>query len=195
MVGAFAALSGADLADCRLADGRALVTATARQDRAALLARLGAVRSPLRPGGERRLVSEQLAVPAPARGRGLGGRLLEAYLDRGAAAGYSRYRLDVEAGNTAAIQALRGARLPRDARRVERFGEAALPRHGDGGLTAAVGKPDQGLKIRLLQVLALHAPGATSLRPSFTDFGASRSAKASRSDRTRCSRRRSRDES
>jgi ribosomal protein S18 acetylase RimI-like enzyme len=102
--GAYVALSGADLAACRKADGRALLTNTPRDGRPALLRRLGAVRSLFAPVAADEWYLSKLAIAPAARGRGLGGRLVEAYLDQGAAAGFTRYRLDVEADNAGAVK-------------------------------------------------------------------------------------------
>jgi ribosomal protein S18 acetylase RimI-like enzyme len=101
--GASVALAGAELAACRSADGRALLAETPSAGRGALLGRLAAVRSLFAPVAAEEWYLSKVAVAPGRRGRGIGRRLVESYLERGTAAGFSRFRLDVEAGNSVAI--------------------------------------------------------------------------------------------
>ena len=104
VVGAYIALSGNDLLSCRKADSLALLAETEREGRAALLDRLGAVGSVFGTVASDQWYLSKLAVVPQARGRRLGGRLMEAYLQSGENAGFRRYRLDVDAANLAAIR-------------------------------------------------------------------------------------------
>jgi ribosomal protein S18 acetylase RimI-like enzyme len=77
---------------------------TERGARTALLDRLGAVRSVFAPVASDQWYLSKLAVAPNARGRGLGRRLVEAYLRSGEDAAFRRYRVDVEAANAPAIR-------------------------------------------------------------------------------------------
>ena len=101
--GLFVALPGAELAACRKADAVALLQETESSARRAVMERLAAVRSLFAPVAEAEWYLSKLAVLPARRGRGLGGRLADAYLAAGAEQGFTRYRLDVDAGNTAAL--------------------------------------------------------------------------------------------
>jgi ribosomal protein S18 acetylase RimI-like enzyme len=101
--GLFVALPGAELAACRKADAVALLQETESSERRAVMERLAAVRSLFAPVAEGEWYLSKLAVLPARRGRGLGGRLADAYLAAGAEQGFTRYRLDVDAGNTAAL--------------------------------------------------------------------------------------------
>jgi ribosomal protein S18 acetylase RimI-like enzyme len=102
-VGTFVALAGAELAACRKADAFGLLSEADGPARGALLERLRAVGDLFAPVGVDDWYLSKLGVVAAERRRGLGRHLLEAYVDCGKRAGCSRYRLDVDAGNTAAI--------------------------------------------------------------------------------------------
>jgi len=101
--GLFVALPGAELAACRKADAVALLRETESSERPAFVERLAAVRSLFAPVEEREWYLSKLAVAPARRGRGLGGRLADAYLAAGAEQGFTRFRLDVDAGNAAAL--------------------------------------------------------------------------------------------
>jgi ribosomal protein S18 acetylase RimI-like enzyme len=103
VAGLFVALPGAALGGCRRADTHALLVAAGREGRQALLRRLETLRSLFAPVADDEWYLSKLAVAPALRGRGLGGRLLQAYLRAGEEAGFPRCRLDVEAGNAAAI--------------------------------------------------------------------------------------------
>lgn len=101
--GAYIALSGRDLVKCRKADTFALFDGLDSHERSALLDRLGAVRSLFAPVASDEWYLSKLAVAPAARRRGVGGRLLSAYLRAGTDAAFTRFRLDVDASNEPAI--------------------------------------------------------------------------------------------
>jgi ribosomal protein S18 acetylase RimI-like enzyme len=104
VVGAYIALSGADLVACRKADVFALLAETERASRVALAERLRAVRSLFAPVGVDEWYLSKLSVAPEEQRRGLGDRLVEAYLRSGEGAAFKRYRLDVDADNAPAIK-------------------------------------------------------------------------------------------
>lgn len=103
-VGGFLALGGAELARCRLADSAALMKEKDGKERAALLARLVAVRKLFPRVTSDEFYLSKIGVTADLRGKGLGRVLVLKYLADGHAAGFRRFRLDVSAENKPALR-------------------------------------------------------------------------------------------
>jgi GNAT superfamily N-acetyltransferase len=107
VAGVYVALPGAEVASCRKADTLALLRELEKRERDAVLRRLAAVRSLFAPVAANEWYLSKLAVASPFRGLGLGRRLVERYLAAGAERGFSRYRLDVDAADDAAVELYR----------------------------------------------------------------------------------------
>jgi ribosomal protein S18 acetylase RimI-like enzyme len=103
LAGLFVALGGADLAVARKSDALAALASAPEAGRRDLIARMGEARELFDPVGAGEYYLSKIAVSERLRGRGVGRRLLTAYLDAGRRAGFRRFRLDVAADNTAAI--------------------------------------------------------------------------------------------
>jgi ribosomal protein S18 acetylase RimI-like enzyme len=121
VVGGYIALSGADLVVCRKADSLALLTEAERSSRTALAERLRAVRSLFAPVGTGEWYLSKIGVVPNERRRGLGRRLVEAYLRSGEELACERFRLDVNADNLPAIKLYEslGFRVVHDATSTE----------------------------------------------------------------------------
>jgi ribosomal protein S18 acetylase RimI-like enzyme len=107
--GGFIALSGGDLRKARRADGVALLTSIAAQDRAALAQRLNNLSDLMAPVGDDEYYLSKVGLAQQFRGKGLARKLVGRYIEEGARLGYSRYRLDVSADNEAAVRCYRSA--------------------------------------------------------------------------------------
>lgn len=99
LAGIYVGIGGADLAVCRKADAVAAFKAAGSDGRAALSERLIQRRGLFPQVTDDEFYLSNVGVAASHRGTGLGRRLLDAYLSDGRAAGYSRFRLDVNAEN------------------------------------------------------------------------------------------------
>ncbi len=94
-VGGFVALSGADLQLCARADTLTVLKAVGRRGRSELLLRAADVadlRTPVEPD---EWFLSKLGVLEPFRRGGRGRAIVHEFLERGRAAGFSRFRLDV----------------------------------------------------------------------------------------------------
>ncbi len=103
-MGGFMALGGADLVRCRKADTMALLKIPDVDVRKATLARLATVRDLFAAPAEDQFYLSKMGISKSARGRGFGRALVERYIERGRESGFTRYCLDVAAGNAAAIR-------------------------------------------------------------------------------------------
>lgn len=108
-VGGFIALTGAELAHCRLQDALAAAAATPAGERSALARRLRSGRSLFPAVGAGDLHLSRMGVLPAARGRGYGRAILNAFLEEGRMRGFSRFTLDVSADNAAALALYRSA--------------------------------------------------------------------------------------
>jgi ribosomal protein S18 acetylase RimI-like enzyme len=106
LVGAYVAVGGAELARCRLADAALLLKDASRDisARESLYARMKESRKLLAPIGNEDFFLSRIGVTPYCRGQGFGRVLLEHYLATGSAAGFERFRLDVSADNSRAIE-------------------------------------------------------------------------------------------
>lgn len=116
VAGGFIALSGGDLRKARRADSVALLTSFAPQDRPALALRLTNVSDLMAPVGDDEYYLSKLGLAQQFRGKKLARMLVDRYIEEGARLGYSRYRLDVNADNEAAIRCYRWAGFEIDRR-------------------------------------------------------------------------------
>ena len=101
-VGMFIAIPGAEIAASRRADLFALIQATAATDRLVLkekLQGLGELTAPVEPDD---YYIRTVAIDAARRGKGFGRQILRRALEDGRAAGFKRFRLDVDSGNEVA---------------------------------------------------------------------------------------------
>ncbi len=102
-VGGFLALRGATLRTCRAADALAATTEAGPKGKDALLAKLRSSQGLFQPVAPDEMYLSKMGILAGHRGSGLGRTLIEGFLDSGRTAGFSRFRLDVFAGNPTAI--------------------------------------------------------------------------------------------
>jgi len=103
-LGGFISMGGEDLLYCRKADALAILNDPNETWKAEIRHRLQAVRGlfPLVTADQYYL--SKLGIATYARGRGLGRALAEEYLERGRAARFTRFRLDVWSENQAALR-------------------------------------------------------------------------------------------
>ena len=97
-VAGFVALSGVDLAGCRKADSLALAKIEPAE-RQRLLTRMSAARGLFPPVDPGEFYLSKMGVLPVHRGRGLGRRLVETFLEVGENARFRRFRLDVAREN------------------------------------------------------------------------------------------------
>jgi ribosomal protein S18 acetylase RimI-like enzyme len=102
-LGGFIALGGADLQACRRADALAALQAAGRQGQSLLRERIREGRDLFGPVAADDFYLSKLGVARGFRRAGYGAKILQEYLDRGAANGFRRFRLDVWAENRPAI--------------------------------------------------------------------------------------------
>jgi ribosomal protein S18 acetylase RimI-like enzyme len=102
-IGGFIALGDRALRRCRSSDALALVTRGERHNSEGLRERMAAAKHLFPPVGPDEFYLSKVGVVADRRGCGLGSILVADYLDKGRAAGFERFRLDVSADNTPAI--------------------------------------------------------------------------------------------
>jgi GNAT superfamily N-acetyltransferase len=109
IVGAYVALSGADLRRARDADVLALFARVARRpaERARLIERLAIAQALFAPVGPEDWYLSKIAVVRRCRGQGIGRAITEEYLRSGFAVGFRRFRLDVSADNGHAVEIYR----------------------------------------------------------------------------------------
>jgi ribosomal protein S18 acetylase RimI-like enzyme len=107
-VGGYIAVAGRELADCRAADALAAVRAAGRaggrEEVSALRRRLEAAQELFPAPEPDELYLSKMAVFAAWRGTGRGRPLVEEYLAEGRERGFRRFKLDVWAGNRAAVR-------------------------------------------------------------------------------------------
>jgi predicted GNAT family N-acyltransferase len=96
-VGGYLALSGAELAKCRRADGLALLMKTRPEERRHIEQRLENARDLFPSPGDNEYYLSKIWVAPSHRGRGYSKPLMEAWLEQGRQAGFNHYRLDVSA--------------------------------------------------------------------------------------------------
>jgi ribosomal protein S18 acetylase RimI-like enzyme len=102
-VGGFIGLGGDELAHCRQADAVAVLRATPHESWPVLKTRIRASEELFPPVAQDELYLSKMGVVEKSRRRGLGRQLVAEYLGRGKADGFRRFRLDVWAGNEAAV--------------------------------------------------------------------------------------------
>jgi len=102
-VGAILDLCGRDLTTCHKSDTLAWIKETRGEDRSSLLGRLASLRDMTPVVLPTEYYLRSLAVSPSYRGRGLGRKLLERYIQNGLDDGFKCFRLDVLADNTAAV--------------------------------------------------------------------------------------------
>lgn len=105
--GGFIALSGGELRKARKADSIALLTAVRVEDRPALMNRLANVSGLLSPVADDEYYLSKLGLTPHFRGKKLGRLLVDRYIEEGVRRGHTRYRLDVQVDNEAAIRCYR----------------------------------------------------------------------------------------
>jgi ribosomal protein S18 acetylase RimI-like enzyme len=103
MVGGFIALPGSELADCRRMDAVATMQAVAPEERRSVLARMRSARGLFTTLSAQDFYLSKMGVVPHHRGAGHGATMVRQYLDVGIALGYRQFRLDVWAGNRAAV--------------------------------------------------------------------------------------------
>lgn len=108
VAGGFIALDGLELKRARKADTVALLTAVSEADRAALIRRLASATDLFSPVADDEYYLSKMGLHSRFRGKGYGRELLDRYTNGGKSRGYTRYRLDVHAGNEAAIRLYQG---------------------------------------------------------------------------------------
>jgi ribosomal protein S18 acetylase RimI-like enzyme len=106
-LGGYLAVSGEELPRRRKADLLWLLQRAHPEERRELAARLHESRGLFAPVEPRHLYLSKIGVLPEHRGRGLGGLLLEDYIRTGFDAGHEALRLDVSAGNEAALRLYR----------------------------------------------------------------------------------------
>jgi ribosomal protein S18 acetylase RimI-like enzyme len=104
IAGGLIALSGTDLKKARKADFIALLTGVSSVDRQQFIYRLAVARKIFSPVDDDEYYLSKIGVNPPFRRMGCGQMLLERFIHEGNARGYTRFRLDVHAGNVEAIR-------------------------------------------------------------------------------------------
>ena len=102
-VGGFIANPGQELSRCTTADVLALLKRAPASERAEAAERIKKALGVFPPVGADEYFLSSIGVRADCRRRGHGKRLVEAYLAQGRAAGYRRFRLNVQAENRPAV--------------------------------------------------------------------------------------------
>jgi ribosomal protein S18 acetylase RimI-like enzyme len=103
-VGGFIAMKGTELTQYRHADSTQLLKETPKAHLNELLAFLEATNDLFAPVTPDDFYLSKIGVLGPYRRRGLGKRLISDWLTQGTATGKRKFRLDVAATNTAAIE-------------------------------------------------------------------------------------------
>jgi ribosomal protein S18 acetylase RimI-like enzyme len=106
-LGGFIALGGADLRSCRAGDMVAAASAVPEEQREAMMGKVMAASPLFAPTADDEFYLSKIGVVRAKRGAWHGSAILSEYLLTGARAGYRRFRLDVSADNTTAIQLYR----------------------------------------------------------------------------------------
>lgn len=104
ILGGFVALTGLELQRCRRADFLALLNYARRNHCDELLERIRQANQIFSNVLGDEYYLSRIGVQACTRGKGLGKQLMKAYMDRGIASGFRRFRLDVARENVQAIQ-------------------------------------------------------------------------------------------
>lgn len=107
--GGFIALTGDELRKARRADSIALLGAIPGNERPEILKRLSGLAGIFPPVDDDEFYLSKFGLHPAFRGRGLAKRLLDRYFEDGKSRGYNRYRLEVHAGNEAAIRCYQSA--------------------------------------------------------------------------------------
>ena len=102
--GAYGAFGPAELAVRRKADALTAFKEAGREGRIELAAKLEERRGLFPPVEDGQFYLSNIGVVADRRGRGVGRALLEAFLADGRERGFAAFRLDVHAGNAAALR-------------------------------------------------------------------------------------------
>jgi ribosomal protein S18 acetylase RimI-like enzyme len=123
VAGLYVAAGGAELASCRRADTLAAML-DAGERRAALARRVDEARELFVPVPDDDFHISRIAVAPGLRGRGFGRLLLAECLEAGRSGGFTRFSLDVSAGNASALRLYRAAGFE-----VEAAGSAAGMRY------------------------------------------------------------------
>lgn len=123
-VGGFIAMPGSELAACRRLDALASMQAAERAQRDSVLARMRLAHGLFGSLSAQDFYLSKMGVLSGHRGAGHGATIVRQYLDLGAELGFQRFRLDVSAGNRAAVRLYEAAGF-----RVLR--ESSLPGQGD----------------------------------------------------------------
>jgi ribosomal protein S18 acetylase RimI-like enzyme len=110
LAGGFVALGGGELRKARKADSIALLSSSmGLPDRETLIERMRSLSDLFPPVADDEYYLSKLGLRPQHRGKGLARILVERYLEDGRERGYTRYRLDVEAGNEIAIRCYQSA--------------------------------------------------------------------------------------
>jgi ribosomal protein S18 acetylase RimI-like enzyme len=123
--GGFIALSGGELRKARKSDSIALLNTCGVGDRPALIQRMANLSDLFLPVADDEYYLSKLGLNSQYRGRKLGRVLVERYIEEGRIRGYMRYRLDVQAGNEAAIRSYCSAGFQRCERNESKDGTLA----------------------------------------------------------------------
>jgi len=107
--GVFLARAGKELPACQRADIMVLMKSYQSGERVELMRRLPLLSGMEAPVDPADYYLRILAVDAAHRGKGLGRRLLQQYVDDGTAAKFQRFRVDVRSDNAAALALYRSA--------------------------------------------------------------------------------------
>lgn len=102
-VGGFIAMSGGDLKKARRGDSLALMRSASGELREQLLHRLENLAGLFPVVSDDEFYLSKVGLAPEFRGKGLGRTLVQRYIEEGARRGHARFRLDVCAGNEAAI--------------------------------------------------------------------------------------------
>jgi GNAT superfamily N-acetyltransferase len=134
-LGGFVAFAGSALGTARRADVRAIVRGAQAVDRKALSQRLELARDMFLPVPSDCFYLSRIGVLEEARGRGLGTRLMDEYLQIGSRNGFRRFRLDISDGNAAAAALCARHRFAsmKPVARAPDFGYLAMERTDHGG--------------------------------------------------------------
>lgn len=102
-VGGFIAMNGGDLKKARRGDSLALMRSVSGEFREQLMQRLENLAGLFPSVGEDEFYLSKVGLAPEFRGKGLGRMLVQRYIEEGARRGHAKFRLDVCAGNEAAI--------------------------------------------------------------------------------------------
>lgn len=104
LIGGIIGIDGEELLSCQKADTFALLKEVRREDRKKLISRMAIVKDIYLPVKPKEFFVRTIAVKPEYRGKGIGGILINKFIDTGYEHGFNKFRLEVRAENIHALK-------------------------------------------------------------------------------------------